>query len=494
MVKMPWSGRTLTGLGAAWLLCGCPANNAAPTPAQPNVWVATASAIATVDDRYLSVAVDTSRIVNGYDPTQGRLPQLARNLAPAWLRLGGTYADTVFYDLSESPRASPPAPYLRLVTAPALDRFCAFALAADMQIMFTLNAGPGPRNQDGSWDDTNARELLAYVAAHGCPVRVWEFGNEVNTFLFSHGPGAALSAQQYAADLVRVKALVDQWTPGAAVAGPASLYWPELGEFIPFMPDVMPLAGAALDVLTWHYYPQQSDSCPLVQTPATPQTLLYPPSLDEAAIWADQVTELRNQHAPNAQVWLGETGHALCGGQPGQSDRFVSGFWWLDQLGLLALHGQAVAARQALVGGQYHLVHDDGLRPVPDYYSSLLHKRLMGSRVLAVTTHQLPRTLRVYAQCTPGSTGSVTLMVLNLADQEAAVVAGDAMGTTRLVYTLTAPSLDSSTVVLNGVALEVDPGGAPPPMAGVPTTDPVVFPPHAYGFVVLPDAGAPGCR
>ena len=72
-----------------------------------------------------------------------------------------------------------------------------------------------------------------------------------------------------------------------------------------------------------------------------------PVNLDEAGHWAGKVNGWRDRYAPGKAVWLGETGNAQYGGEPGLSDAYLGGLWWLDQLGLMARLGQEVVVRQS---------------------------------------------------------------------------------------------------------------------------------------------------
>ena len=45
-------------------------------------------------------------------------------------------------------------------------------------------------------------------------------------------------------------------------------------------------------------------------------------------------------------LWIGESADANIGGGEGRTDRFVSGFLWLDKLGLAARNGVQLVARQ----------------------------------------------------------------------------------------------------------------------------------------------------
>jgi hypothetical protein len=52
-----------------------------------------------------------------------------------------------------------------------------------------------------------------------------------------------------------------------------------------------------------------------------------------------------------AELWIGETAAAWASGTAGVCNGFVSGFWWLDQLGHAASTAHGAMCRQCLVGG-----------------------------------------------------------------------------------------------------------------------------------------------
>jgi hypothetical protein len=90
------------------------------------------------------------------------------------------------------------------------------------------------------------------------------------------------------------------------------------------------------------------------------------------------------------QLWITETAAAWASGTAGVCDGFVSGFWWMDQLGMAATSGHAAMCRQCLVGGNYSLLDQlNGLTPNPDYWSgnTLIAALIeyLKSQVLAIT-------------------------------------------------------------------------------------------------------------
>jgi heparanase 1 len=511
----------LVGALAAVLTLAC-SNSPPPWPVRDvRVAVAAATVVATTDPRFLSFAVDTAQVVGArfwspdvdagtapvppFDFSRQRLAVLTRELAPAYLRVGGTDADRVFYDLGESPATAAPAPFQHLLTRTTWAGVAQFARDLDTPLLFTLAAGPGTRDADGGWTGSNARTLVQYAAERGDPVAAWELGNEPNAFPLLLGGQAAVSGAQYAADVSVARAMLSSEDPAAWLAAPACAFWPVVGEFNPVFPSFMDAGGGrSLDIISWHYYPQQSRRCPVAVRPATPETMLSEQNLDEIARWASEIEAARDASAPGRRIWLGETGNAQCGGEPGVSDRFAGSFWWLDQLGLLARRGHEVVVRQTLAGSEYGLLDDTTLEPRPDYWASVLWKRLMGERVLAASVTAataadggMPR-LRAYAHCAAnhaGTRGGVSLLLLNLDAQQGARVRVDGVGGSRaLVYAVTADGLGATAVRLGGRPLVAAADGSLPALDGAEAGREILLAPLSYAFALLSDAGAEVCR
>jgi heparanase 1 len=448
------------------------------------------SAIAEVDERFLSFALDTDKVVHQkFDFTRPRLHELTAALSPALLRIGGTKADRVYYDLSDLPVTEAPTPYVDVLDRAVWDAACEFSDTLDLQLLFTINAGPGPRDANELWLDDQARELIQYSVAQGCPVDVWEFGNEVGSFGFEHD--LALSGTEYAVDFAVFAALVDELAPQALTAGPAAAYWPVEGEVLVKIVEDFLIGADLVDIVTWHYYPQQSSTCPIgsrrIDQPIPPQAWLE--TVDE---WAAVVEDLRDVSAPNAAVWLGESGHAQCGGEPGISDTFASSFWWLDELGRIAVRGQPIVVRQALSGGAYKLIEDSDLIPTPDYYASVLWKRHMGARVLATSAQDGPATLHAYAHCDVATDGGVSLVLINYAENPVPVALLD--GTVSFEASIvTADSVTATEIYVNDATWSANADGTVSIPAVEMGVGSLVMPALSYAFVRMPDVGAQAC-
>ena len=238
--------------------------------------------------------------------------------------------------------------------------------------------------------------------------------------------------------------------------------------------------------------------------------------------------------APNAKIVLGETATTGDAGCPGLSNSFAAGFYWVDQLGRVAENGYWQVYRQDLVGfsgmnegSSYALAGDPGwvdgpLTPNPDFFTSLLWKRLMGNRHLAVSL-SVTRTaevgtaddggVRAFVTCArrqqQGGGGvalaflnpSVAAVTLDLQLSDSGIANGRADAEVeplqREMYVLTTgagdyETLSSRSMRLNGAAavLTADSELLPKLADG---QQPMVLPPYSYGFVVLPTAAATAC-
>ena len=380
------------------LLVGCSSSdgsNVPPADTTAQLTVDTSAPVAEVDERYLSFAVDTAQVVGGlfwsaepvaqligeerqpvYDFSRPRLRALASELTPAFLRIGGSDADRVFYDMTDEPVAEEELPeeFEFVLTAEQVDGIFEFSEVMGFDVMFTLSAGPGARDEAGDWTPDMARTLLQYVSDNAYEVSLWELGNEWDRFPIILGVPATpeMAVREFAA----VRDLLEEFYDDFLLGGTSGAYWPSIGELVPMYDPFMELGGGdSLDVVTWHYYPTQSERGGVLRTdPWEPGILLDPEDLDIGFKWAEEVISYRDAHAPELPVWLGESGHAQFGGQPGATDAWEGTFWSLDQLGGLARRNIRVSVRQTHSGSNYGMHDDETLDPRPDYCATVMRR------------------------------------------------------------------------------------------------------------------------
>ncbi|XP_036385326.1 heparanase [Megalops cyprinoides] len=498
-----------------------------------------------VNDRFLSVAIDASLVAEEkymYLLCSPKLRTLAKALTPAFLRFGGTKQDfmtfTPQYDFSKSwnfqkksalPQEDmcerlqlPPLLEKRLkeecaqqevllqkeelegiykkvkFSEYAVDLLYTFANCSGFDLIFGLNALLRTGN---SWDSKNAEMLLSYCESKAYNMS-WELGNEPNSY--EKKAGIRVDGYQLGLDFVHLRKILKE----SKLYHMTGLYGPDVSQPRDHRRDLLERfleSGAkAIDACTWHHYYVNGRDTSL-------EEFLDPEVLDTLAIKINEVLQTIELVSPGKKVWLGETSSAYGGGALGLSDRFVAGFMWLDKLGLAAKLGLDVIIRQVLIGsGTYHLV-DANLDPLPDYWLSVLYKRLVGPEVLnaaAFTSQEVEkRRLRVYLHCTNKRSsnftrGAVTLFALNLSKSPARISLPTQISKSSVqAFVLESgdpgeEGLYSSSVRLNGEVLKMVDDRTLPPLQGVslPPGEYLNLPGFSFAFYVLKDARALACR
>ncbi|XP_031143738.2 heparanase [Sander lucioperca] len=486
-----------------------------------------------VDPRFLSVTIDASLASEEKFMSllgSAKIRTLAKALTPSFLRFGGTRQDFMVFtphrfhrdaagftadgscDDLELPswledqlkkdwtqqqavlmREDLHRKYRRVkFTEETVDLLHSFSSCSGMDLIFGLNALL--RNADNSWNSSNARSLLQYCESRGYRIN-WELGNEPNSY--EKKAGIRVDGHQLGKDFTRLREMMSQ----SKLYHGAGLFGPDVGQPRDRRTDLLEgflQSGAeAVDACTWHHYYVNGRDTSL-------EDFLDPEILDTLALKTKEVLQKVKLVSPEKPVWLGETSSAYGGGAVGLSDTFVAGFMWLDKLGLAATLGLDVVMRQVFIGsGSYHLV-DDNLDPLPDYWLSVLYKRLVGPEVLKVEfssfTHN--KTVRLYLHCTNKHRyrrGAVTLISLNLGETAASVclppLAASRTPDAFILQSAGEGGLYSRSVQLNGVVLKMEDDQTLPPLTGLllRPSERLQLPAFSLAFFVLTDAQATAC-
>ncbi|KAK1322976.1 Heparanase-like protein 3 [Acorus calamus] len=292
--------------------------------------------------------------------------------SPLKLRLGGSLQDKVIYE-DEQPCVSSfihNTSEMFSFTQGCLpmsrwDQLSDFFGRTGAVVIFGLNAlnGRVPTPDTtwvGPWNSSNAAALIRYTVNKGYTVHGWELGNELS----GSGVGAKVGADQYAADVIALRYIIDEIYAGSSSSGD--------------------LIGK----------------------------ILSPSSLDGEAATFRNLQSLLQSAGTKTTAWVGEAGGAYNSGHNLVTNAFVFSFWYLDQLGMASTYDTKTYCRQSFIGGNYGLLSTTNFEPNPDYYSALLWHRLMGRNVLS-TNFSETENLRTYAHCAKQSLG-ITLLLLNL--------------------------------------------------------------------------------
>ncbi|KAG9265511.1 heparanase [Astyanax mexicanus] len=497
-----------------------------------------------VDERFLSVSIDASFMTQEkfmYLLGSPKLRTLAKALTPAFLRFGGTKQDFMRFvpqrqysplkdyrtssfhytgnscerfelpELLEKSLKQEWAQQALILyleeqlgkykpvnfSENAVDLLYAFTNCSGLDLIFGLNELF--RTSDNAWNSQNAELLINYCESRQY-IMSWELGNEPNSF--EKKAGVRVDGYQLGQDFLHLHKILQE----SKLYSSSDLYGPDISQPRDHRKDLLTgfleTAAGAIDACTWHHYYVNGRDTSL-------EDFLDPEVLDTLAGKTNEVLETVNSLSPGKKVWLGETSSAYGGGAIGLSDTFVAGFMWLDKLGLAARLGLNVVIRQVLIGsGTYHLV-DDNLDPLPDFWLSLLYKRLVGPEVLKITAASKSGQnlrLRIYSHCTNKHSssyrrGSVTMFILNLRKNPATIsLPAQLLNSTVEAYVLQAPEpglegLKSRSVALNGVVLKMVDERTLPPLRGIklPAGKHLKLPGFSFAFYVLKEAGAPVC-
>ncbi|XP_076830851.1 inactive heparanase-2 [Brachyhypopomus gauderio] len=525
--------------------------------------VNTRSPLKVLNENFLSLQVDPSILKNGWLDflSSKRLVTLARGLSPAYLRFGGKRTDFLqFHNLKNLAKFRGPGPdyYLKnyeddivrsdialdkqkgcklashpdmmlelqrdkaaqmhqvllkeqlsnlysdvTITARSLDKLYNFADCAGLHLIFGLNALH--RNPDNSWNASSALSLLKYSAGKKYNIS-WELGNEPNGYRTM--ASRAVNSTRLAQDYVLLKTLLQS----VRYYSRAGLYGPNVGRprknAILLLDGFMKNGGSVVDAVTWqHYY--------IDRRVTKVEDFMKTRLLDTLTDQITKVLKIVNTHAPEKRVWLGGVGPAWAGGINNLSDTFAAGFLWLNTLGISAMQGIDVVLRHSFFDYGYSHLVDQQFNPLPDYWLSLLFKRLVGPRVLAVHVAGLQRKprpgrvirdkLRIYAHCTSSHNhnyvrGSITIYIINLHRSRKKIkLAGTLRNKTVHQYLLQPSGEDgllSKSVQLNGEPLAMVDSDTFPELK--PRTlragRTIAMPPVSIGFYVIKNINAYACR
>ncbi|XP_043951677.1 heparanase isoform X1 [Gambusia affinis] len=485
-----------------------------------------------VDPRFLSVTIDASLASEERFMLllrSQRIRTLATALSPAFLRFGGTKQDFMVFSPQRSQQLDPGEScssvrlpwwleqrlkqdwaqqqlvltkeeqqnqYNRVhFTELTVDLLHSFSSCCGLDLIFGLNALL--RTADNSWNSSNAHSLLRYCDSKQYEMS-WELGNEPNSF--EKKAGIRVDGNQLGVDFTRLRKMMSEFK----LYRDGGLFGPDVGQPRDRRADLLESflqSGAkAINACTWHHYYVNGRDTSL-------EDFLDPEVLDTLALKTNEVLERVRQESLRKPVWLGETSSAYGGGARGLSDAFVSGFMWLDKLGLGARLGLDVVMRQVLVGaGSYHMIDDD-LDPLPDYWLSLLYKRLVGPEVLKlqlVSDSGRSKRVRLYLHCAnrksyPG--GAVVLIWMNLSRKPVRISLPALVSSSTVdafVLQSNQPGeegLQSRSVQLNGELLKMVDDKTLPKLNGtqLPPAEHLKLPPYSLGFFVIMDAQAPAC-
>lgn len=404
------------------------------------------------------------------------LDTLISALKPAILRVGGTQEDyDIYSDFGSGSQncstvPTPPMSDYRCeeVNPTQWSALLAFVQRNGLDLVYGLNdmydrpTKPSPDRGlcgiDACFDCnlSNAEALLRWTYSRDTlagreSIVGFELGNELNIVL-----NGTVGSRTQAKDGRNLRDTIRQYNETLLVLGPdthSSALYKSSG--VDWLKDYASAAGDAIDALTFHQYCLGNGKT--LDPTDLPASFLNASALNACGDSVDTLANILKDTKSTAAMWAGETAAANNGGKPGVTDTFIDGFWFLDQLLQMSRRNVQIHFRQAFLAGLgYPLVElranvsrrvpftetfksvpfrrrnvlmqrrpsfDPSLSatvsgeipyPLPDYYVALAFKKLMGRRVLNVSSSS-DGNVRLYAHCSKvdGESG-VVVSYLNL--------------------------------------------------------------------------------
>ncbi len=434
--------------------------------------------IGTVDERFQSYNVEMVEVTGGrfwkpYGPvtsnahsdlfayrppidlTNARLRRLAAALAPAYMRVSGTWANATYFADSDPAPSAPPDGFNGVLTRQQWRGVVDFSQAVGARIVTSFAISPGTRDAAGVWQPDQARRFLAYTRSVGGTIAAAEFMNEPNLTTIGGAP-AGYDAGGYGRDFKLFHSFVKENFPEMIVLGPGAT-----GDAASVSDLLVASGPGGVDVFSYHHYGTLSERCSGGSAPAAALSEEWLSRTDQALAFH---RSLRDKFEAGKPIWLTETAEAACGGNR-----------W----------------HNTLAASDYGLLDENTLAPRPNYWGALLWRQLMGNVVLdpGVPIHT---GLHVYAHCQRETPGGVSLLVIN-SDRSAPHSLMFPAASER--YTLDAANLQDVTVRLNGSVLGPSALDDLPRITGAPTpAGALSFAPATITFLAVPTAANNACR
>lgn len=432
------------------------------------------------------------------DLANKRLRAMAQALAPAYMRISGTWANTTYFANTDSSPKEPPQGYGGVLTHQQWLAGIDFSRAVNAPIVTSMPTSEGTRGPDGLWQPDQARRWLAFTKAHGGTVAAVEYMNEP-TLAAMGGAPKGYDATAFGRDYRVFNACMRKEFPDTKLLAPGSVgeSYADWAVAVGGYGDQATLPAADLaasttdaDEFSYHHYGGGSQRCEDQGFQTTPDQALSEDWLGRTDQTLAYYRDVRDKNMPGKPFWNTETADTACGGNP-WAGTFLDTFRYLDQLGRLARQEVNVIFHNTLVASDYGLLDENTFEPKPNFWGALLWRRLMGTTVLD-TGFANRAGIHVYAHCLRDVPGGVAMLVLNT-DRQKTRSLNLPVASNR--YTLAAANLTDKTVSLNSTPLQLGANDALPAIDGSATSaGELPFEPGSITFLTVPSAKNQMCQ
>ncbi|XP_077266500.1 uncharacterized protein LOC143899781 isoform X2 [Temnothorax americanus] len=341
--------------------------------------------IAVTDRAFLSFTLDPTTLQrNDLIKNIERSTNLARSLAPAYIRLGGPHSN--FYNFEQA--------YSHEIDTDPNDMY--FGTQWTVIYQWAKNAGLDvivcitPQYIDNesktdSKDPRNIAELLSFSDRMGYNIS-WQLGYECQTRCDLFGGQLG----QYVAYLRKILKTFPRYS-NSLIIGPDIVAY-KTPQQQRYLQNYLHSANSALSAITWH---------PNLDSVSLNDNISIHYNYDNIIAEKDEMYKVISRAAKDKPLWIAES-------KPEESKcQYLGALIWTRRLGNAAKLGIQVVMRQL----------SDLSQATPEYWVSLLYKTLVGREVLE-TKFQSEDHVHFYSQCTKPSAlyskGAITIFGINL--------------------------------------------------------------------------------
>ena len=186
------------------------------------------------------------------DLANARLRKLAAALAPAYLRVSGTWANSTYFSDSDDAPPAPPSGFNGVLTRRQWRGVVDFSRSVDARIVTSFAISPGTRDAAGVWQPDQANRLVSFTRSIGGSIAAAEFMNEPNLAEMGGAP-QGYDATAYSRDFRLFHAFIKRAAPETLIVGPGTVGEPAMASDL--------LAASGVDAVSYHYYGTLSERC-----------------------------------------------------------------------------------------------------------------------------------------------------------------------------------------------------------------------------------------
>jgi len=408
-----------------------------------------------------------------------KLRNLATALGPVYVRVSGTWANTVYFQDNDEPKLTTvPDGYENILTRKQWKGVIDFCNAVDGKLVTSFTISEGIRDNEGNWTTAQVKPLINYTRDIGGEIAVAEMFNEPSHAAHGGAPDF-YDATSFAADFALFKEFVDSYAPEMKIMGPGSTgEGGILGGQSVMSTDKLLTAvpKPEFEIFSYHFYGGVSGRC---MGGLTPENALTKEWLSKTELGLKYYKEARDKYQPDAPIWLTETAEAACGGNPWAAT-YIDCFRYLEQLGRLAKKDVKVVMHNTLTAGEYALLDLDTHDPRPNYWAALLWNKLMGTKVYDAAT--LSEDISVFVHNLKNSSDGRAVLIVNPKDSDYLIN----VPSKAQQYLFTADELQTKTVKLNGTILKLKSDDTLPDINGKKiNAGKIQLPPHSILFLTF---------